>query len=99
MQPFRAFVLIVVTLLVFSTVRFLRSDSAEAESPAGILAPTYDAEFIASLMREPNTDVMVQRAQDAGLVVEGGKSANGGFYRIIDPSTDQVLFTASLVID
>ena len=64
MRLAKAILLIVVTLLVLPLARYLdqvRNGSAEAGLPAetsSAVAPTYDAEFLKSLMRERDTDAI-----------------------------------------
>ena len=101
--PVQATLFVVGALLVLLFAQYhYRSRPPQVEIPhdtSTASAPAYDDVFMKSLLREPDTEVMVQRAKEAGLIVEVLTSSNGAFYKIIDPESHEVLLTSSVIID
>ena len=88
-------------VLLFAQYRY-RSGPPQVEMPqdtSSATAAAYDDAFMKSLLREPDTEVMVRRAEEAGLIVQVQASDGGAFYQIIDPETHEVLLTSSVSID
>jgi len=53
-------------------------------------------EFLDSLLRESDTELIIKRAQAAGLIVEAmGLGSGGKFIRVVDPATGSIVLTSS----
>jgi len=56
-----------------------------------------DRSQVDSLMKEPDELLMIQRAEAAGFIVEKMLAGSGVLYKIIDPATNTIVMTRSVM--
>jgi hypothetical protein len=56
-----------------------------------------DRSQVKSLMEERDELVMIQRAQAAGFIVEKLMTSSGVIYKVIDPATNAIVMTRSIM--